>query len=177
MAVVEVQSLSEYDLLSFALCQMFYMEQFGYIWGPRKQGEKYIQQNWKSRYWDAFTQFIQNNMNALFCGCCRWMFQDQWASVNYISRCTLQLLENDNHWDMILAVAIILTICYPTQSLILWEKYKNYMTAPNWTHQDPNIEYIPVIIITVDHGIVHSNFKLATWLLRYIIAWLPVRRH
>lgn len=53
----------------------------------------------------------------------------------------LKLLEDDNHWDLTLAdaaltsspnkirqlFAIILTTCYPTQSSILWEKYKNSM--------------------------------------------------
>ncbi len=54
----------------------------------------------------------------------------------------LQLLEDDNHWDLTLAdaalssspsnirqlFAIILTTCFPTQSSTLWEKYKNSMT-------------------------------------------------
>lgn len=53
--------------------------------------------------------------------------------------CELQLLEDDNQRDMVLEsltstpnnirqlFAIILTF-YSTQSLTLWEKYKNYMT-------------------------------------------------
>ncbi|GFQ97130.1 uncharacterized protein TNCT_140451, partial [Trichonephila clavata] len=50
----------------------------------------------------------------------------------------LQLLEDDNHWDLTLAdaaltstpnnirqlFAIILTTCYPSQAQTLWEKYK-----------------------------------------------------
>ncbi|XP_063980943.1 uncharacterized protein LOC135164482 [Diachasmimorpha longicaudata] len=54
----------------------------------------------------------------------------------------LQLLEDDNHWDLTLAdavltstpnnirqlFAIILTTCYPSQAQTLWEKYKNWMT-------------------------------------------------
>ncbi|CAI6376451.1 unnamed protein product [Macrosiphum euphorbiae] len=54
----------------------------------------------------------------------------------------LQLLEDDNHWDLTLAdaaltstpnnirqlFAIILTTCYPSQAQTLWEKYKNCMT-------------------------------------------------
>ncbi|XP_069968901.1 uncharacterized protein [Bactrocera oleae] len=54
----------------------------------------------------------------------------------------LQLLEDDNHWDLTLSdaalastpsnirqlFAIILTTCFPTHSSTLWEKYKNSMT-------------------------------------------------
>ncbi|XP_055918443.1 uncharacterized protein LOC129950537 [Eupeodes corollae] len=74
----------------------------------------------------------------------------------------LQLLEDDNYWDLTLAdaaltsspsfirqlFAIILTTCFPTQSSILWEKYKNYMTEDilyqlKQTNQCPKLDSSP----------------------------------
>ncbi|XP_025199920.1 uncharacterized protein LOC112597908 [Melanaphis sacchari] len=74
----------------------------------------------------------------------------------------LQLLEDDNHWDLTLAdaalsstpnnirqlFAIILTTCYPSQAQTLWEKYKNCMTDDilhriKQINQCQNIDYTP----------------------------------
>ncbi|XP_025194300.1 uncharacterized protein LOC112593923 [Melanaphis sacchari] len=74
----------------------------------------------------------------------------------------LQLLEDDNHWDLTLAdaaltstpnnirqlFAIILTTCYPSQAQTLWEKYKNCMTDDilhriRQINQCQNIDYTP----------------------------------
>ncbi|XP_043861998.1 uncharacterized protein LOC122756458 [Drosophila santomea] len=76
----------------------------------------------------------------------------------------LQLLEDDNHWDLTLAdaaltstpnnirqlFAIILTTCYPSQAQTLWEKYKNCMTEDilhrmRQKNQCQNIDYTPEI--------------------------------
>ena len=96
----------------------------------------------------------------------------------------LRLLEDDNHWDLTLAdaafastpnnirqlLAIILTTCYPTQSSVLWGKYKNYMTEDilhriRHTNQDPNIDYTPemyneAVVLIEDLCILISNWPL-----------------
>lgn len=98
--------------------------------------------------------------------------------------CELQLLEDDNHWDMTLAdtafastancirqlFAIILTTCYPRNSLALWEKYKNNMSEDirhriRQTKQDRNIDYTPemyneALVLIEDLCILISNWPL-----------------
>jgi hypothetical protein len=95
----------------------------------------------------------------------------------------LQLLEDDNHWDLTLAdaaltstpnsirqlFAIILT-CYPTQSSTLWEKYKNYMTEDilnrvKQANQCSNLNfttdmYNEALVMLEDLGILISHFPL-----------------
>ncbi|GFQ97771.1 ATP-dependent DNA helicase [Trichonephila clavata] len=72
----------------------------------------------------------------------------------------LNLLENDNHWDISLAVAsntaqpqqirtlfsIILTTCFPANPKDLWEKYKNYTSKAilqrrRRINDNPNIQF------------------------------------
>ncbi|XP_054719193.1 uncharacterized protein LOC129228538 [Uloborus diversus] len=97
----------------------------------------------------------------------------------------LQLLEADNHWDLTLAdaaltstpnnirqlFAIILTTCYPTQPLALWEKYKNYMTEDilhrvKQIKQCPNLEFTPymyneALVLIEDLCILISHLPLS----------------
>ncbi|XP_044591997.1 uncharacterized protein LOC123270124 [Cotesia glomerata] len=89
----------------------------------------------------------------------------------------LQLLEDDNHWDLALAdaaltsmpnnirqlFAIILTTCYPSQAQTLWKKYKNCMTEDilhriRQTDQCQNIDYTPEMY----NEALCSNFKFTT---------------
>ena len=96
----------------------------------------------------------------------------------------LQLLEDDNHWDLTLAdaaltsmpnsirqlFAIILTTCYPTQSSTLWEKYKNYMTEDilhrvKQTNQCLNMDFTPemyneALVLIEDLCVSISNLPL-----------------
>ncbi|GFW34469.1 uncharacterized protein TNCV_500871 [Trichonephila clavipes] len=96
----------------------------------------------------------------------------------------LQLLEDDNHWDLTLAdaaltstpnnirqlFAIILTTCYPSQAQTLWEKYKNCMTEDilhriRQTNQSQNIDYIPemyneALVLIEDLCVLISNLPL-----------------
>ncbi|XP_074115113.1 uncharacterized protein LOC141537831 [Cotesia typhae] len=72
----------------------------------------------------------------------------------------LQLLEDDNHWDLTLAdaaltstpnnirqlFAIILTTCYPLQAQTLWEKYENYYTPEMYNEALVLIEDLCVLI-------------------------------
>lgn len=99
--------------------------------------------------------------------------------------CELKLLEADNHWDLTLAdaalistpnnirqlFAIILTTCFSTQSSILWEKYNNYMTEDilhriRRTNQCPNLDFIPemcneALVLIEDLCILISNLPLS----------------
>ncbi|GFU47500.1 helitron_like_N domain-containing protein [Trichonephila clavipes] len=96
----------------------------------------------------------------------------------------LQLLEDDNHWDLTLAdaaltstpnnirqlFAIILTTCYPSQAQTLWEKYKNCMTEDilhriRQTNQSQNIDYTPemyneALVLIEDLCVLISNLPL-----------------
>ncbi|GFW25514.1 ATP-dependent DNA helicase [Trichonephila clavipes] len=96
----------------------------------------------------------------------------------------LQLLEDDNHWDLTLAdaaltstpnnirqlFAIILTTCYPSQAQTLWEKYKNCMTENilhriRQTNQSQNIDYTPemyneALVLIEDLCVLISNLPL-----------------
>ncbi|XP_039483119.1 uncharacterized protein LOC120446291 isoform X2 [Drosophila santomea] len=96
----------------------------------------------------------------------------------------LQLLEDDNHWDLTLAdaaltstpnnirqlFAIILTTCYPSQAQTLWEKYKNCMTEDilhrmRQTNQCQNIDYTPemyneALVFIEDLCVLISNLPL-----------------
>ncbi|CAB3244804.1 unnamed protein product [Arctia plantaginis] len=96
----------------------------------------------------------------------------------------LQLLEDDNHWDLTLAdaaltstpnnirqlFAIILTTCYPSQAQSLWEKYKNCMTEDilhriRQTNQCQNIDYTPemyneTLVLIEDLCVLISNLPL-----------------
>ncbi|XP_046492949.1 uncharacterized protein [Neodiprion pinetum] len=96
----------------------------------------------------------------------------------------LQLLEDDNHWDLTLAdaaltstpnnirqlFAIILTTCYPSQAQTLWEKYKNCMTEDilhriRQTNQCQNIDYTPemyneALVLIEDLCVLISNLPL-----------------
>ncbi|XP_029172028.1 uncharacterized protein LOC114941268 [Nylanderia fulva] len=96
----------------------------------------------------------------------------------------LQLLEDDNHWDLTLAdaaltstpnnirqlFAIILTTCYPSQAHTLWEKYKNCMTEDilhriRQTDQCQNIDYTPemyneALVLIEDLCVLISNLPL-----------------
>ncbi|XP_072392278.1 uncharacterized protein [Diabrotica undecimpunctata] len=96
----------------------------------------------------------------------------------------LQLLEDDNHWDLTLAdaaltstpnnirqlFAIILTTCYPSQAQTLWEKYKNCMTQDilhriRQTNQCQNIDYTPemyneALVLIEDLCVLISNLPL-----------------
>ncbi|GFY19856.1 ATP-dependent DNA helicase [Trichonephila clavipes] len=96
----------------------------------------------------------------------------------------LQLLEDDNHWDLTLAdaaltstpnnirqlFAIILTTCYPSQAQTLWEKYKNCMTEDilhriRETNQSQNIDYTPemyneALVLIEDLCVLISNLPL-----------------
>ncbi|GFX74603.1 ATP-dependent DNA helicase [Trichonephila clavipes] len=96
----------------------------------------------------------------------------------------LQLLEDDNHWDLTLAdaaltstpnnirqlFAIILTTCYPSQAQTLWEKYKNCMTEEilhriRQTNQSQNIDYTPemyneALVLIEDLCVLISNLPL-----------------
>ncbi|CAB3260749.1 unnamed protein product [Arctia plantaginis] len=96
----------------------------------------------------------------------------------------LQLLEDDNHWDLTLAdaaltstpnnirqlFAIILTTCYPSQAQTLWEKYKNCMTEDilhriRQTNQCQNIDYTPemyneALVLIEDVCVLISNLPL-----------------
>ena len=95
---------------------------------------------------------LYNGYRDFFFSCCWRIFSEFFRILrrvngrvfnNYQDACReLQLLQEDNHWDLTLAdaalvstansilrlFAIILT-CYPTQLSTLWEKYKNYMTT------------------------------------------------
>lgn len=96
----------------------------------------------------------------------------------------LQLLEDDNHWDLRLAdavltskpnnirqlFAIILTTCYLSQAQTLWEKYKNCMTEDTLhrirqTDQCQNIDYTPemyneALVLIEDLCVLISNLPL-----------------
>ncbi|CAB3241119.1 unnamed protein product [Arctia plantaginis] len=96
----------------------------------------------------------------------------------------LQLLEDDNHWDLTLAdaaltstpnnirqlFALILTTCYPSQAQTLWEKYKNCMTEDilhriRQTNQCQNIDYTPemyneALVLIEDLCVLISNLPL-----------------
>ncbi|XP_054710754.1 uncharacterized protein LOC129220340 [Uloborus diversus] len=151
----------------------------------------------KPRHWGDFTLCIQNNANALFLcllfvnipGPTSFEFL---RTVNgqvfntYQDACReLQLLDAHNHWDLTLAdaaltstpnnirqlFAIILTTCYPTQSLALREKYKNYMTD-NILHrvkqikQCPNLDFTPymhneALVLIEDLCILISHLPLS----------------
>ncbi|GFW48878.1 uncharacterized protein TNCV_3900761 [Trichonephila clavipes] len=96
----------------------------------------------------------------------------------------LQLLEDDNHWDLTLTdaaftstpnnirqlFAIILTTCYPSQAQTLWKKYKNCMTEDilhriRQTNQSQNIDYTPemyneALVLIEDLCVLISNLPL-----------------
>lgn len=76
----------------------------------------------------------------------------------------LQLLENDAHWDLTLAdaslisnagqirtlFAILLTTCYPSNPIQLWEKYKDFMSEDllhsiRTRNENPQLEFSPDI--------------------------------
>jgi len=83
----------------------------------------------------------------------------------YFDACRkLHLLENDNHWDLTLAeavlsssphqirelFAILLTTCFPSEASALWDKYKDSMSEDilhriRIANQDPNIDFSPEI--------------------------------
>lgn len=85
--------------------------------------------------------------------------------VNYEDACrALQLLEDDAHWDTALAeavlisspnqirglFAILLTTCFPTNPLELWEKYKDAMSEDilhtiRTARSEPELDYTPEI--------------------------------
>ena len=85
--------------------------------------------------------------------------------VTYYDACReLHLLEDDNHWDLTLAdavlssspnqirqlFAILLTTCFPSQASVLWDKYKESMSDDilhriRTADQDPNIDFSPEI--------------------------------
>ncbi|GFU47736.1 ATP-dependent DNA helicase [Trichonephila clavipes] len=133
-------------------------------WEPRKQGKPHpsITGIFKAKTLGDFTRYIQSN------DACR----------------ELQLLEDDNHWDLTLAdaaltstpnnirqlFAIILTTCYPSQAQTLWEKYKNCMTEDilhqiRQTNQSQNIDYTPemyneALVLIEDLCVLISNLPL-----------------
>ncbi|XP_063993665.1 uncharacterized protein LOC135171207 [Diachasmimorpha longicaudata] len=96
----------------------------------------------------------------------------------------LQLPEDDKHWDLTLAdavltstpnnirqlFAVILTTCYPSEAQTLWEKYKNWMTEDilqrnRQTDQCQNIDYTPemyneVLVLIEDLCVVIPNLPL-----------------
>lgn len=102
-------------------------------------------------------------------------------ATNHLACRAMQLLEDDNHWDMTLAdsaltsspnqirqlFAILLTICFPTNPTELWEKYKDSMTEDilhriRITNEDANLQFTPemynqTLVIIEDMCILITN--------------------
>ncbi|GFU75277.1 uncharacterized protein TNCV_4755361 [Trichonephila clavipes] len=150
----------------------------------------------KLRHWgrDSLHGTSQSNVSASIyvCYCSRTsVFLNFLRTVNgrvfntYQDACReLQLLEDDNHWDLTLAdaaltstpnnirqlFAIILTTCYPSQAQTLWEKYKNCMTEDILHELDKqinpkNIDYTPemyneALVLIEDLCVLISNLPL-----------------
>ncbi|XP_053597683.1 uncharacterized protein LOC106693515 [Microplitis demolitor] len=143
-------------------------------WEPRKQGKRHpsITGIFKAKTLGRLYTVHPKQLNGRVFN----TYQDAFRE--------LQLLEDDNHWDLTLAdaaltstpnnirqlFAIILTTCYPSQAQTLWEKYKNCMTEDilhriRQTNQCQNIDYTPemyneALVLIEDLCVLISNLPL-----------------